>query len=125
MSTPDVLVVEDESNIRELVALHLRLEEMAPHEAADGNAGLDLARQRPYDLIILDLMLPDISGFDVADELKRQLDTASVPILVFTAKTITKQDRERLGGHVLQIMEKGSFSRQQFLAEVHRALFQG
>src|SRR6476661_1863605 len=55
--TPSVLVIEDESNIRELVALHLRLEEMTPVEAPDGNAGLEQARSRRFDLVILDLML--------------------------------------------------------------------
>jgi DNA-binding response OmpR family regulator len=86
VGTPDVLVVEDESNIRELVALHLRLEEMAPHEAADGNAGLDLARQRPYDLIILDLMLPGIDGVTVCRAIRRDSVNANTPILMLTAR---------------------------------------
>ena len=59
---PNVLVVEDEGNIRELVSLHLRLEEMTPVEAADGQTGLDAARTTRFDLVILDLMLPQIDG---------------------------------------------------------------
>src|SRR6478752_6359130 len=60
--TPSVLVIEDEANIRELVALHLRLEEMTPVEAPDGSVGLEQARNRRFDLVILDLMLPGLDG---------------------------------------------------------------
>jgi signal transduction histidine kinase/DNA-binding response OmpR family regulator len=119
-----VLVIDDDPQAIELVTAHLQDQNYKVLHAYNGYSALDIARQTRPDLIILDLMLPDISGFDVADTLKRQLDTASVPILVLTAKTITKQERERLSGFVLKIMEKGSFNRQQFLAEVHRALFQ-
>ena len=84
--TPNVLVVEDESNIRELVALHLRLEEMAPQEAADGNAGLELARERAYDLIILDLMLPGLDGVTVCRAIRRDSVNATTPILMLTAR---------------------------------------
>ena len=86
IGTPNVLVVEDESNIRELVALHLRLEEMSPQEAPDGNAGLDLARNRAFDLIILDLMLPGIDGVTVCRAIRRDSVNAETPILMLTAR---------------------------------------
>lgn len=123
-SESTVLVIDDDPLAIELVTAHLQGQNCKVLHAYNGYSALDIASQTRPDLIILDLMLPDISGFDVSDTLKRQLDTASVPILVLTAKTITKQERERLSGFVLKIMEKGSFNRQQFLAEVHRALFQ-
>jgi CheY-like chemotaxis protein len=62
---PTVLVVEDEANIRELVCLHLGLEEVASEQAATGHAGLDLARSKKFDLVILDLMLPGLDGVTV------------------------------------------------------------
>ena len=83
---PSILVVEDEPNIRELVALHLRLEEMTPAEAADGNAGLALARSRPFDLIILDLMLPGLDGVTVCRAIRRDSPNADTPILMLTAR---------------------------------------
>ena len=83
---PSILVVEDEPNIRELVALHLRLEEMTPAEAADGNAGLALARARPFDLIILDLMLPGLDGVTVCRAIRRDSPNADTPILMLTAR---------------------------------------
>src|SRR5688572_11550433 len=82
----DVLVVEDEPNIRELVALHLRLETLTPVEAADGTTGLDLARARPFDLIILDLMLPGLDGVTVCRAIRRESMNAGTPILMLTAR---------------------------------------
>ena len=83
---PTVLVVEDEANIRELVALHLRLEELVPVEASDGDAGLALARERRFDLIILDLMLPGLDGVTVCRAIRRDSPNADTPILMLTAR---------------------------------------
>jgi len=82
----DVLVVEDEANIRELVALHLRLETLTPIEAADGTTGLELARTRPFDLIILDLMLPGLDGVTVCRAIRRESMNAGTPVLMLTAR---------------------------------------
>jgi DNA-binding response OmpR family regulator len=83
---PKVLVVEDESNIRELVALHLKLEQTQPVEAADGTAGLELARAQKFDLIILDLMLPGIDGVTLCRAIRRESPNAATPILMLTAR---------------------------------------
>jgi len=84
--TPSVLVVEDEGNIRELVALHLRLEEMNPVEAPDGTAGLELARSRRFDMIILDLMLPGLDGVTLCRAIRRDSQNVDTPILMLTAR---------------------------------------
>jgi DNA-binding response OmpR family regulator len=83
---PSVLVVEDEPNIRELVALHLRLEEMSPVESGDGREGLEQARARTYDLIILDLMLPGLDGMTVCRAIRRESVNVDTPILMLTAR---------------------------------------
>jgi DNA-binding response OmpR family regulator len=83
---PTVLVVEDEGNIRELVSLHLRLEEMAPVEAADGQEGLEIARSKRFDLVILDLMLPQLDGVTVCRAIRRDSPNADTPILMLTAR---------------------------------------
>ena len=85
-SHPQVLVVEDEDNIRELVSLHLRLENVVPTEAADGNTALDLARRRRFDLVILDLMLPGIDGVTVCRAIRRESINVGTPILMLTAR---------------------------------------
>ena len=83
---PTVLVVEDEENIRELVSLHLRLEELVPVEASDGDSGLSAARTKRFDLIILDLMLPGLDGVTVCRAIRRDSPNADTPILMLTAR---------------------------------------
>jgi DNA-binding response OmpR family regulator len=83
---PTVLVVEDEANIRELVGLHLRLEELIPVESCDGDSGLSAARARKFDLIILDLMLPGLDGVTVCRAIRRDSPNADTPILTLTAR---------------------------------------
>ncbi len=83
---PHVLVVEDETNIRELVCLHLGLEDVASEQARDGNAGLELARSKKFDLVILDLMLPGLDGVTVCKAIRRDSPNADTPILMLTAR---------------------------------------
>ena len=83
---PHVLVVEDEAHIRELVSLHLRLERAVPVEAEDGRAALDIARQRRFDLVILDLMLPGLDGLTVCRAIRKDSPNRSTPILMLTAR---------------------------------------
>ena len=84
--SPSVLIVEDEGNIRELLALHLRLEQMTPVEVGDGQTALEIARERRFDLIVLDLMLPQIDGMTVCRALRRDSPNADTPILMLTAR---------------------------------------
>lgn len=82
-----VLLVEDEPDLRELVAHHIRA---AGHEVvgcAQGQEGLRLARQRRPDLVLLDLMLPDMSGVDVCRQLRGDPATARIPVLMLTARS--------------------------------------
>jgi DNA-binding response OmpR family regulator len=83
---PTVLVVEDETNIRRLVCLHLGLEEVGAEEAADGNSGLELAKSKKFDLVILDLMLPGLDGVTVCRAIRRDSPNAKTPILMLTAR---------------------------------------
>src|SRR6188474_993796 len=83
---PQILVVEDEPNIRELVSLHLRLEHAVPVEAEDSRRALELARQRRFDLVILDLMLPGLDGLTVCRAIRRDSPNQTTPILMLTAR---------------------------------------
>ena len=83
---PHILVVEDEANIRELVSLHLRLEHAVPIEAEDGKTALELARQRRFDLVILDLMLPGLDGLTVCRAIRKESANQATPILMLTAR---------------------------------------
>ena len=85
-----VLVVEDNHDISELVALHLRDIDCKVTQAADGETGLDLALTGGFDLIVLDLMLPGISGIEICRRLRREAEYT--PILMLTAKS-SEMDR--------------------------------
>jgi two-component system, OmpR family, alkaline phosphatase synthesis response regulator PhoP len=81
-----VLVVEDDASIRTLVALHLRLEKLEVTEVADGQEALQRARTDPFDLIVLDVMLPGLDGVTVCGAIRRDSINADVPILMLTAR---------------------------------------
>src|SRR5437867_12776723 len=83
---PTVLVVEDEQNIRELVCLHLGLENYDCVPCGDGETALKLARGRHFDLVILDVMLPGLDGVTVCRAIRRDSINADVPILMLTAR---------------------------------------
>lgn len=81
-----VLVVEDDPRIRELVELHLKLEGLRSVGVEDGNSALDMARAEPFDLVILDLMLPGLDGLTVCRAIRRDSLNRDVPILMLTAR---------------------------------------
>src|SRR6476619_6767744 len=81
-----VLIVEDEPHIRDLVALHLRLEGLTIVAVGDGNEGLRYARAEPFDVIVLDLMLPGLDGVTVCRAIRRESENGDVPILMLTAR---------------------------------------
>jgi CheY-like chemotaxis protein len=92
------------------------------HRASGGREAIAIARRERPDLIVLDLMMPDVNGFDVVEALSTGAETAAIPILVVTAKQITAEDRSRLSGYVAAIMEKAEFTKGRFAAEVRRAM---
>jgi two-component system, OmpR family, response regulator len=81
-----VLIIEDEPRIRELVALHLELEGLAATAVGDGSEGLRLARTDPFDVIVLDLMLPGLDGITVCRAIRRDSANSDAPILMLTAR---------------------------------------
>ena len=81
-----VLVVEDDEHIRDLVLLHLKLEGLAATGAVDGTEALRLARSEPFDLVVLDLMLPGLDGVTVCRAIRRDAENTDVPILMLTAR---------------------------------------
>ena len=120
--TLKVLVIDDDPDAVELVAVRIAGLASTVLRAYGGREGIAVARRELPDVIILDLMMPEVNGFDVAKALSEQPDTARIPILVVTAKLITAEDRATLNGCVVTIMETTEFSRDRFVAEVERAL---
>jgi two-component system phosphate regulon response regulator PhoB len=86
MSRQKILIIEDEADIRELLAYNLQKEGFATLEAGDGRVGLEMARTHAPVLVLLDLMLPGMDGLTVCRELERGPATASIPVIMLTAK---------------------------------------
>ena len=117
-----VLVVDDNVKAVELLATVLEAEGYRVLRAYGGAEAIEAARRTPPDLVILDLMMPEVSGFEVARALRDSELTARIPILVLTAKDLTAEDHARLKGGVSAILAKENFNRGELLAELRRAL---
>lgn len=87
MKKPHLLVVDDEWNMRNLLRIYLTKNGFVVAEAKNGNEALTLINQRPFDLIILDVMMPDMDGWEVCTKIRENKQT---PILMLTARTETK-----------------------------------
>jgi DNA-binding response OmpR family regulator len=117
-----VLVIDDDAAVVELLAEQLRQSDCVVLRALGGSEGIDLARRFRPDLITLDLEMPHVNGFDVVEALKGSASTAQIPIVVVTGKDLTARGREKLNGHVLDIVGKGESDHGRFIGEVERAL---
>ena len=92
-----VLIIDDEPDVLLLCRLNLQQQGRELLEASDGSTALALARERHPDLIVLDLMLPGITGYEVLETLKQDAATSDIPVVVLTAKSL-RADRERSQG---------------------------
>ncbi len=116
--SPAALVVEDKPATRRQLRRMLETEGWIVVEAENGKVGLDQVAQRVPDLVLLDLMMPEVDGFEFLDAFRQREDCQRVPVVVITAKELTPDDRRRLNGAVQQIMEKGTHTREALLAEI-------
>src|SRR5579864_5843716 len=103
-----VLVVDDEEANRHWLLRVLEPAGFEVVEASGGNEAIELARSKHPDLVLLDLMMPHVTGFDVVESLRADEGTRSIPIMVLTAKTLTEADIRQLNGHVSTILRRGS-----------------
>ena len=113
-----VLVVEDDPVMREMLQRRLEKEGWTVIEAENGRVALKRMAERQPDLILLDLMMPEMDGFQFLDEIRKREDWRSIPIIVVTAKELTAQDRQQLNGSVEKILQKGAYSREELIREV-------
>jgi threonine synthase len=116
---PRIAIVDDSPDARRLIRRILQAQgDYSLFEASDGDQAIALAQREQLDLIILDLMMPEIDGFTVLDSLKASPKTATIPVIVVTAKELTSQEKERLRGQIYSLMQKGEFLSDDLLDEV-------
>jgi len=117
-----VLVVDDDPKAVDLVSDYLASFGHQVHKAYGGAHGIAIAGDEHPDLVILDLMMPEVNGFMVVEKLRENPRTSDIPIIILTAKIVSADERRRLNGHIVAIAEKSGIDRATFLSEVNRAV---
>ena len=114
----NILCIDDNEGVRELLKEILETEGYDVISATTGKDGVTKALHYRPDLVILDLLIPDMDGFELSQALKSNAATADIPIIVLTAKDITVEERLRLVGNTESIMQKSCFSKEDLLAHI-------
>jgi signal transduction histidine kinase/DNA-binding response OmpR family regulator len=120
--TVRILVVDDDVQHCELVRAALQPHGFHVRAVHDGRSGIEAALAEPFDLVLLDLVMPDLSGVDVVAALRAEERTRQLAIILVTANQLSASDRAQLNGSVSAILAKGSTGTGQLLLEVRRVL---
>ena len=111
----NVLVIDDDLQAISLVKAVLKPFNVRVSAVDSARTGIEQALRNKPDLVILDLVMPGVDGFEVIAALRRDKDIGRIPILVHTAKVLTAEDRQRLDGKVESIVDKAEFQPERFL----------
>ena len=115
----EILVVDDIEENRYTLERRLKRDGYEHITLTDSGANaLNLINEHQFDLVLLDLMMPEMDGFEFAERLRENKEWLNIPVVVITAKDLTKEDHARLKGNVETIMQKGSYNRNELLSEV-------
>jgi len=118
-----VVVIEDNPDAGRLIERILKVQgHYEVHLASGGAEGVVLVERLKPDVVITDIMMPDIDGFSVINALKNDPNTAHIPIIVLTAKELTAYERARLSGQIDSLLQKGSFMDEELLQSIVEAL---
>jgi PAS domain S-box-containing protein len=119
-----VLLVEDDAGVRRVLRRAMEKDGWTVVEADNGRTALARAAERLPGLVLLDLMMPEMDGFEFLDALRRRPDGAGIPVVVLTGKDLTEEDRRRLNGGVARVVQKRDGGPEALLAEM-RGLISG
>jgi len=117
-----VLVIDDDGPTRSLTRAMLEKEGWQVSEAENGVEALKVMERERPSLIFLDLMMPEMNGFEFAAEVRQHAEWRSIPIIVVTAQDLTKEDRRKLNGNVETVLQKHGDSRESLLSQVRDLL---
>lgn len=121
-SVPQVMVVEDDPTTREMMEAMLTRAGLTVSSAENGRIGLERLEKLQPDLILLDLMMPEMDGFEFVRRLREHQSWSHIPVVVLTAKDITKEDRSRLQTKVQTIFQKSAYKKDRLLQEIRQLL---
>ena len=117
-----ILVVEDDPAMRDFLRRALEPGGWVVDDAENGQVGLARVEKSRPGLILLDLMMPEMDGFEFITELRRHDEWRSIPVVVITARDLTAEDHRRLNGYVSATVQKSAYSREDMVAEVRDLL---
>lgn len=119
-----ILIVDDDASIREMNARIVQAQSSTNRvlKARDGREALEMMRHRPVDLVLLDLMMPELDGFGVLEAMREAEATRDIPVIVLTSKLLTEVDMLRLNRGVATVLEKGMFSVEETLVHIEEVL---
>jgi PAS domain S-box-containing protein len=115
-----VLLVDDDPSSRGLMKRMLEGEHWSVREAENGRDGIQKLKEERPDVILLDLLMPEMNGFEFLDAIRQQPDWQSIPVIVVTAKDLTPEERLRLNGQVGLVLQKGTYHKEDLLREAGR-----
>lgn len=116
---PRIAIVDDEPQVRRLIKRILQSQgNYTLFEAVDGRSAIELIQREKPNLVILDLMMPEVDGFTVMETMQSSKETSDIPIIVITAKELTTAEKQRLKGHIQSLKQKGDFLSDDLLDEV-------
>jgi signal transduction histidine kinase/DNA-binding response OmpR family regulator len=116
--TCPILVVEDDDATRQLMTDILQSEGWEVIAAENGRVALEKMKRFLPNLILLDLMMPEMDGFQFVEALRQHEEWANIPVVVVTALTLSVDEKARLNGYVKHVMQKSAFTRDALLNEV-------
>ncbi len=117
-----VLIVEDDATTRDWLKRALERDGWEVIEAVNGRPAVELAKTTTPDLILLDLLMPEMDGFEFLDVIRRDVGQTRVPVIVLTTKELTEDERKRLNGCVNRILGKGGLSPTELIREIRAVL---
>jgi PAS domain S-box-containing protein len=115
---PKVLIIDDDRTAADLIHVILEAEGYEVIKSMNGKEGVRIAAAESPDLIILDLIMPDISGFNVAYQLKQQVATRNTPIIILTSMEVDEDTKTQMQGFISTIMSKSRFTKNDLLREI-------
>ncbi|MBD3677134.1 MAG: PAS-domain containing protein [Rhodobacteraceae bacterium] len=117
-----ILMVEDDADTRAVLRRYLEAEGFSAREAENGKVALAAIREETPSLILLDLMMPEMDGFEFVEVYRATPEWHEIPIVVLTAKILTREDKERLEGWVQGLYSKEEWDVSQIVADIRRKL---
>ncbi|ESA32568.1 pas domain s-box [Leptolyngbya sp. Heron Island J] len=115
--SPTILVVEDDVNAREIMGRFLQRQDWTVELASNGREALQYLDNHLPNLIVLDLMMPEMDGFEFIQMLRQNSDWQDIPVIVVTAKALTVSDQQQLEG-VARVYQKADLNRQELISEL-------